>query len=74
MRVYKIFILFFFISSFFISAQSSQKIILNKLFDQLTKTDKVGSAPDGSDAGASYYYKQDYLSDLSKKCQSKDFA
>ena len=33
----KIFILFLFISSFFISAQSSQKIILNKLFDQLIK-------------------------------------
>lgn len=42
--------------------------------NQLTKSDKVGSAPDGGDAGASYYYKQDYLSDLSKKCQSKDFA
>ena len=37
MRIYKIFILFLFISSFFFSAQSSQKIILDKLFDQLIK-------------------------------------
>ena len=44
MRVYKIFILFFFISSFFISAQSSQKIVLNKLFDQLIKTNDSGNA------------------------------
>ena len=44
MRVYKIFILFFFISSFFISAQSSQKIVLNKLFDQLIKTNDLSNA------------------------------
>ena len=44
MRVYKVFILFFFISSFFISAQSSQKIILNKLFDQLIKTNDSSNA------------------------------
>ena len=44
MRVYKIFILFFFISSFFISAQSSQKNVLNKLFDQLIKTNDASNA------------------------------
>jgi len=44
MRVYKIFILFFFISSFFISAQSSQKIILEKLFDQLGKVNNSKNA------------------------------
>ena len=37
MRVYKIFILFFLINSFFLSAQASQKIILDKLFNQLIK-------------------------------------
>ena len=35
MKIYKIFVLFLFISSFSLSAQSSQKIILNKLFDKL---------------------------------------
>jgi tetratricopeptide (TPR) repeat protein len=44
MRVYKIFILFFFISSFFLSAQSSQKIVLDKLFDQLVKTNDSNNA------------------------------
>ena len=44
MRAYKIFILFFFISSFFFSAQSSQKNILDKLFDQLVKTDDSDDA------------------------------
>ena len=37
MRVYKIFILFFLINIFFLSAQASQKIILDKLFNQLIK-------------------------------------
>ena len=37
MRVYKIFILFFLINIFFLSAQASQKIILDKLFSQLIK-------------------------------------
>ena len=44
MRIYKIFILLFFISSFFISAQSSQKIFLNELFDQLIKTNDSSNA------------------------------
>lgn len=39
----------------------------------LIKGDKVSSAPDGADGGGSYFYKQDYVADLSKKCQSKDF-
>ena len=44
MKIYKIFILFLFISSFFLSAQSSQKIILDKLFDQLIKTNDSNNA------------------------------
>ena len=44
MKVYRIFLLFLFISSFFFSAQSSQKIILNKLFDQLIKTNDSNNA------------------------------
>ena len=44
MRVYKIFILFLFISSFFVSAQSTQENVLNKLFDQLIKTNNSNSA------------------------------
>jgi tetratricopeptide (TPR) repeat protein len=40
----KIFILFLFISSFFISAQSSQKILLNKLFDQLVNVNDSNNA------------------------------
>jgi hypothetical protein len=45
----------------------------NQPSNSLIKGDKVGSAPDGGDAGASYFYKQDYVADLSKKCFSKDF-
>ena len=44
MRIYKFFILFLFISSFFLSAQSSQKIILNKLFDQLISANNSNNA------------------------------
>ena len=44
MKIYKIFLLFIFISSFFHSAYSSQKIILDKLFDQLIKTNDLKSA------------------------------
>ena len=44
MKVYRIFLLFLFISSFFFPAQSSQKIILNKLFDQLIKTSDSNNA------------------------------
>ena len=44
MKVYKIFILFFFISNFFLSAHSSQEIVLNKLFDQLIKTHNLNNA------------------------------
>ena len=40
----KIFILFFFISSFFLSAQSSQKIILDKLFGQLIEANDSNDA------------------------------
>ena len=34
----------------------------------------MGSAPDVTASGGTYFYKQDYMSDLSKKCASKDFA
>ena len=44
MKIYKIFILFLFISSFFLSAQSSQKIILDKLFDQLIEANNLKNA------------------------------
>ena len=44
MKIYKIFILFLLISSFFLSAQSSQKIILDKLFDQLIKAKNLDKA------------------------------
>ena len=44
MRFYKIFVLFLFVSSFFHSAQSSQKITLDKLFDQLIKTNDSNNA------------------------------
>ena len=44
MRIYRIFVLFLFISSFFFSAQSSQKTVLDKLFDQLNKTNDSSSA------------------------------
>ena len=40
----KIFILFLFISSFFLSAQSSQKIILDNLFDQLIVANDLENA------------------------------
>ena len=40
----KIFILFLFISSFFLSAQSSQKNILNNLFNQLEKVNNSKTA------------------------------
>jgi tetratricopeptide (TPR) repeat protein len=44
MKIYKIFVLFLLISSFFHSAHSSQKIILDKLFEQLIKTNDLKSA------------------------------
>jgi tetratricopeptide (TPR) repeat protein len=44
MKVYKIFIIFLLTSSFFLSAQSSQKNILDKLFDQLIKTNDSNNA------------------------------
>ena len=44
MKTYKIFVLFLFISSFFLSAQSSQKIILDKLFDQLIEATDLKNA------------------------------
>ncbi|MDA7583105.1 2-hydroxy-6-oxo-2,4-heptadienoate hydrolase [Candidatus Pelagibacter sp.] len=40
----KIFILFLFISSFFLSAQSSQKNTLDKLFNELIKTNNSNNA------------------------------
>jgi tetratricopeptide (TPR) repeat protein len=40
----KIFILFLFISSFFLSVQSSQKNILDKLFNQLIETNNLNNA------------------------------
>ena len=44
MKIHKIFLLFLFISSFFLSAQSSQKIILKDLFDQLGKVSNSKNA------------------------------
>ena len=44
MKIYKIFVLFLLISSFFHSAHSSQKIILDKLFEQLIKTNDLKNA------------------------------
>ena len=44
MNIYKFFILFFFIFSFFIPSQSSQKIILNELFNQLEKINNPKTA------------------------------
>ena len=44
MKIYKIFILLLFLSSFFFSAQSSQKNILNTLFNQLEKVNNLKSA------------------------------
>jgi len=44
MKIYKVFILSLFISGFFSSTQSSQKIILNTLFNQLEKINNSKSA------------------------------
>ena len=44
MRICKVFLLFLFLSSFFFSAQSSQKNILNNLFNQLEKVNNLKSA------------------------------
>jgi tetratricopeptide (TPR) repeat protein len=44
MKIHKTFLLFLLISSFFFSAQSSQKIILEKLFDQLGKVNNSKNA------------------------------
>jgi tetratricopeptide (TPR) repeat protein len=44
MKIYRIFIIFLLTSSFFLSAQSSQKNILDKLFDQLIKTNDSNNA------------------------------
>ena len=44
MKVNKIFVLFLLISSFFFSAESSQKIVLDKLFDQLIETNDLKNA------------------------------
>ena len=44
MKIYKTFIFFLFISSFFLSAHSSQKIVLNKLFDKLEKVNDSKNA------------------------------
>ena len=41
MKIYKIFLFFLFISSFFTYAQSSQKIILDNLFDQLIEANNL---------------------------------
>ena len=35
--------------------------------------DKVCSVPEAVSTGAPYYYKHDYLADLTKKCASRDF-
>ena len=44
MKIYKIFLLFLFLNSFFFSAQSSQENILNNLFTQLEKVNNSKSA------------------------------
>ena len=44
MRIYKVFLLFLFLSSFFSSAQSSQENILNNLFNQLKGVNNSKSA------------------------------
>ena len=44
MKVYKIFVVFLFISSFFLSVHSSQKILLDKLFNELIETDDLNNA------------------------------
>jgi len=44
MKIYRIFLLYLFLSSFFFSAQSSQKNILNYLFNQLEKVNNSKSA------------------------------
>ena len=44
MKIYKVFLLFLFLSSFFSSVQSSQENILNNLFNQLKKIDNSKSA------------------------------
>jgi len=44
MKIYKIFLLFLFLSSFFPSVQSSQENILNNLFNQLKKINNSKSA------------------------------
>ena len=44
MKICKVFLLFLFLSSFFFSAQSSQKNILNNLFNQLEKVNNLKSA------------------------------
>ena len=44
MKIYKILLFFLFISSFFTYAQSSQKIILDKLFDQLIEVNDLKNA------------------------------
>ena len=44
MRIYKVFLLFLFLSSFFSSVQSSQENILNNLFNQLKRVNNSKSA------------------------------
>jgi len=44
MKIHKVFLLFLFLSSFFFSAQSSQRNILNNLFNQLEKVNNSKSA------------------------------
>jgi tetratricopeptide (TPR) repeat protein len=44
MKFCKVFLLFLFLSSFFFSAQSSQKNILNNLFNQLERVNNLKSA------------------------------
>tara|TARA_B100001093_G_C26572842_1_gene903700 strand:+ start:54 stop:605 length:552 start_codon:yes stop_codon:yes gene_type:complete len=44
MKIYKVFILFLLINSFFFSAQSSQKIILDNLFEKLIEANDSNNA------------------------------
>lgn len=45
----------------------------SKTVNGLNSREKVGSTPEAVNSGASYFFKQDYMADLTKKCAGKDF-
>ena len=53
-------------------AQGSTKST-SKNVTGVSSGEKVGSSPEAVSTGASYFFKQDYMADLAKKCASKDF-